>query len=81
MTTEPIQNLAPSDDNGQDEDRQMKAIDTPSTSEQDVTDRPDVQTDSVGEEGSRTDQEQPYPYFLRPLPGRRNNGSTNDTNE
>jgi len=81
-TTEPIQNIAPRDDNEQgDKDRQMEAIDTPSTSEQDVTDRPDEHTNSVGEEGSRSDQGQPYPYFLRPLPGRRNYGSTDNTNE
>jgi len=74
--------IAPRDDNEQgNQDGQVEAIDTPSTSEQDVTDRPDEQTDSVGEEGSRTDQGQPYPYFLRALPGRRNYGSTDDTNE
>ena len=82
VTTEPIQDNMTRDDNEQgDEDRQMEVIDTPSTSEQDVTDRPDEHTDPVGEEGSRTDQGQPYPYFLRPLPGRRNYGSTDDTNE
>jgi len=64
-TTEPMQNIATRNDNEQgDEDRQVKVIDIPSTSEQDVTDRQDEHTDSVGEEGSRTDQGQPYPYFL-----------------
>ena len=82
VTTEPIpHNVTRDDEEQDDENRQIEVIDTPSTSEQDVTDRPDERTDAVGEEGSRTDQGQPYPYFLRPLPGRRNYGSTDDTNE
>jgi len=81
-TTESMQNIAPRDDNEQsNKDRQVETIGIPSTSEQDVTDRPNEQTDSVGEKGSRTDQGQPYPYFLRPLPGRRNYSSADNTNE
>jgi hypothetical protein len=72
----------PRDENEQgDKDGQLEIIATPSTSEQDITDRPDEQTDFVGEEGNRTDQGQPYPYFLRPLPGRRNYSSADNTNE
>jgi hypothetical protein len=80
-TIESLQNIAPRDENEQVNDRQVEIIVTPSTSEQDVTDRPDEQTDSVGEEGNRTDQGQPYPYFLRPLPGRRNYSPTDNINE
>jgi len=59
-TTESMQNIAPRDDNEQgNKDGQVEAIDNPSTSEPDVTDRPDEQTNSVGEEGSRTHQGQP----------------------
>ena len=37
-----------------------------------ITEPQNEQTDSVTTEVDSSDQRQPYPYYLRPLPGRRN---------
>ena len=77
MTNDPSQNDRVERDN---DDRQEEAVDNPPDGGQDATELQNEQTDSVTKEGDSRDQRQPYPYYLRPLPGRRNYNSTDHTN-
>jgi hypothetical protein len=77
------------DDAPEPRERQGENVDTPSRDQprsevaissetQGVIAPPGGQTETVDEGRSCNDQGQPYPYSLRPLPGRRNYESTNE---
>jgi hypothetical protein len=70
-------------------ERQGENVDTPSqdrprsevtlsSETQGVIAPQEGQTETIDEERNSSDQGQPNPYFLRPLPGRRNYDSTNE---
>jgi hypothetical protein len=73
VTNDPTQNDTAERYNN---NRQEEAGDNTPDEIPDTTEPQDEQTDSVNTEGDSSDQRQPYPYYLRPLPGRRNYDST-----
>jgi len=73
VTDNPTQNDTAERDNN---NRPEEVGDNTTDETQDVTEPQNEQTDSVNTEGDRGDQRQPYPYDLRPLPGRRNYNPT-----
>jgi len=70
-------NPTPNDTVEQDNNNRPEEVGDNATDEtQDVTEPQNEQTDSVNTEGDNSDQRQPYPYYLKPLPGRRNYNTT-----
>jgi len=68
VTDNPTQNDAVERDN----DNRQEVGDNLPDETQVITEPQNEQTDSVTTEVDSSDQRQPYPYYLRPLPGRRN---------